>query len=491
MKRYLLGIDVGTTGTKSLLFSESGELLGQAYCPYDTKTPQVHYNEQDAQDWWRAVCKTVREACGQHAPHVAAVSLSVQGGTVVAVDENGMPISPAIVWNDARGVREKEAYLQEVGDASTMYQKSGWNLIPGQPAVAIRWMKDNQPETFQNAAHFLTVPDYISRKMTGVAAVDLSNLGINQLGDIRRGCYDEQILGFAGITEEKLAGLCRSGDVIGHLTPQAAEELGLSTDVVLVAGAHDQYAVALGAGATRAGDILVGTGTAWVVTAMEDKPAFETGLAQSVAAVPGMWGSLLSLPSGGVCLEWWRKLTERPDGTKIGYDEINREVAARKAAEDGLFFFPFAGKSSASRNFQKGTFVGLDLSHDKFHLARAIMEGVAFQAVWMMESFRSKPSAEGLKLAGGAARSEFWCQLMADIAGVPVRIPEVVDLACVGAAILAGAGSGIYEDVREGYRRLAVKERVITPDPERSKLYRQLLDRYKICAQGLQNTYDA
>ena len=492
MKQYLLGIDVGTTGTKTLLFSTDGELLGHAYRGYEMSNPQVGYSEQNAEDWWNAVCQTVREVCAdpQIGKAVAAISLSLQGGTMVAVDKDRKPVRPAMVWNDGRGSAQMEAYLREVGEAETMYQKTGWRLGRAMLAIESRWMRDNEPELFEKTAMFLSVPDYISMKMTGIPAVDMSDAGNNQFANIRAGCYDPELLEFAGITEDQLPKLVHSGDVIGNLTAEAAEALGLSTDCVLVAGAHDQYAVALGAGATKDGDILIGSGTCWVVTAIGDEPAFETGLAQSIAAVPGKWGSLLSLSSGGVCLEWWRKnLTVASDGSLLPFDVINEEVAKRKAAEDGLFFYPFSANAAPDRKFQKASFIGLDLSHDRFDIARAIMEGVAFQAIWMMESFKTKPSKEGLKLAGGASKSALWCQMVADIANLPVRIPEVADLACVGAAILAGTGCGIYSNVEEGYKCLAVRERVIQPDPARAQMYAKLYAQYKQCAGMLGAVY--
>jgi len=491
MEQYILGIDVGTTGTKTLLFSASGELLGHAYRAYETSTPQVYYSEQDPEDWWRAVCETVREVCADPAvaDSVAAISLSLQGGTVAPVDAALRAVRPAIVWNDLRCSAQKEAYLKEVGDAKSMYEMSGWQLDPQLPALQIRWMRDNEPELFARTAMFLTVPDYISMKMTGTAAVDLSDAGINQLCDIRKGCYDEKILRFAGITEAQLPKIVRSGDVIGNLTEQAAAELGLTTKAVLVAGAHDQYAVALGAGANKPGDILIGSGTAWVVTAIGDRPAFETELDQSVAATPGMWGSLASLSSGGVCLEWWRKNLAVDGGEPVSYDTVNEEVSRRRAAEDGLFFFPFSGRMNETQDFRKGTFVGLDLSHDRFDLARAVMEGVVFQTRWMLERFQTKPSADGLKLAGGASKSPLWCALAANITGLPIRIPAVADLACVGAAILAGVGCGIYRDAEEGYRALAVDEKVLQPDAQAVRRYDELYAEYKKIAGALGAVY--
>ena len=480
--KYLLGIDVGTTGTKSLLFSAEGTLLGHAYRPYPMHTPQVGWSEQNAEDWWNAVVDTVREIVTdpEVGKNVAGISLSLQGGTMVAVDKEFNQVRPAMVWNDHRCEAQHEEFLEEVGEAELMYQKTGWRLGKGLNAQEIRWMKDNEPENFEKTHMFLSVPDYVSYKMTGIPAVDLSDAGINQLANIREAAYDPQLLAFAGINEEKLPKILRSGEVIGHLTEAAAEALGLSTDCVLCAGAHDQYAVALGAGACNAGDILIGSGTCWVCTAIGDEPDFESGLAQSIAAVPGKWGTLWSLSSGGVCLEWWRRnLTVGSNGEQVPYDVINEEVAKRKAAEDGLFFYPFSGRSTLQKGFSKASFVGLDLSHDRFDIARAIMEGVAFQINWMMEAFKTKPSKEGLKLAGGASKSTLWCQMVADIANLPVRIPEVADLACVGAAILAGVGSGVYRDAEEGYNRLAVQERVLQPNPERAERYKGLFEEYK------------
>ena len=491
--KYLLGIDVGTTGTKTLLFSQEGTLLGHAYRPYPMHTPKVGWSEQNAQDWWNAVVETVREVCTdpEVQKNVAAISLSLQGGTMVAVDKALNQIRPAMVWNDHRCAEQSKAFAREVGPGDTMYKKTGWGLGTGLNALQIRWMKDNEPENYAKTHMFLSVPDYISSKMTGIAAVDLSDAGINELCDVRKAAYDPQVLAFTGITEEKLPRIVRSGDVIGNLTEEAAQALGLTTDCVLVAGAHDQYAVALGAGNCKNGDILIGSGTCWVVTAIGDEPDFESGLAQSVAAAPGKWGTLWSLSSGGVCLEWWRRnLTVDADGSQIPYDVINQEVAARKAAEDGLFFFPFSGRAGEARSFRKASFIGLDLSHDRFHMARAIMEGVAFQIVWMMEKFKAKPSRDGLKLTGGASRSEVWCQMVADIAGLPVRIPEVADMACVGAAILAGVGCGIYRDAAEGHAKLATGEKVLMPDPVRSEQYRALFSQYKRCADALGTMYN-
>lgn len=491
MDHYLLGVDVGTTGTKTLLFRSDGKLIGQSYRPYPMATPRVGWSEQDPLDWWNAVVATIRETCcdPEIAKNVRGISLSLQGGTTLAVDENFQAVRPAMVWNDNRCVEEKEAYLREVGDAITMYRKTGWKLGTGLNALQIRWMKDHEPELFTKTAMFLSVPDYISYKLTGIAGIDLSDIGINQLGNIRLGCYDPEILAFAGITEEKLPKIYRSGEVIGNLTPSAAAELGLTTDVVLSAGAHDQYAVALGAGACNAGDILIGSGTCWVITCIGDASDFDSGLSQSVSAVPGKWGSLWSLSSGGVCLEWLRRNFSMDPENALSYDMINAEAAQRRAADDGLFFYPFSGRSELTKGFHKGSFIGLDLSHDRYHMARAVMEGVAFQIVWMLDAFHTKPAEDGLILAGGASKSGLWYQIVADIANLPVRIPEVADLACVGAAVLAGVGCGVYKDSQEGYKSLAVNERVIYPDPERAKEYAALFEEYKRIAGILGDAY--
>lgn len=492
MKQYLLGLDVGTTGTKTILFTTDGQIVGQAYRSYPTHTPKVQFSEQDPQDWWDAVCQTIREVCAEEevAKNVAAISMSTQGGTMLAVDKDMNPLRPAIVWNDGRCTREYQEFIEETQDPDMLYRKTGWRAGPGAPVLQPRWMKYNEPEVFENMAMYLSVPDYISYKMTGILAADISNVGINRFADITRAEYDQELLDFAGMKKEQFPTIMPSSQLIGHLTEEGAKALGLTTDTVLVSGAHDQYAVALGAGACKAGDILIGSGTCWVVTCIGDGPDFESGLAQSVAAVPGKWGTLWSLSSGGVCLEWWRKnLTVDADGSLVPFSVINEEVAKRQAAHDGLFFYPFSGCSDLNKSFHKASFVGLDLAHDRFHIARAIMEGVAFQIVWMLDAFRTKPSQEGLKLAGGASKSELWCQMVADIANLPVRIPETADLACVGAAVMAGVGSGVYADAEDGYKRLAIPERVIYPDPQRAKEYAALLEEYKHHAKILGQVY--
>ena len=371
-----------------------------------------------------------------------------------------------------------------------MYQKTGWGLGLCLHALEVRWLRDNEPEVFEKTYKFLSVPDFVSMKMTGKCAVDFSNAGINQTVNIRKKEYDGELLKFMGVGEDKLPTLVNSGEIIGNLTKNAAEELGLSESTVLVAGAHDQYAVALGAGATKDGDILIGSGTCWVVTAISKEANFESGLAQSRSAVPGLWGSIRSLATGGVCLEWLRKNIAKSDADgEIDYDTLNREAEGLAAAEDGLFFVPFSARASKSV-FKKATFTGLDMSHNRFHLARAVMEGVAFQIMWIMESFKRRPSKDGILLSGGASKSHLWTQILADIAGEPIRISDIPDLACVGAAMLAGVGAGIYKDFDEASRKFSHNETVVNPNPEKSAVYKSLFEKYKKQADMLIEMYN-
>ena len=489
MKKYLLGTDVGTTGTKTILFSEDGTPVAHAYRGYTLSTPKVGYSEHDAEDYLSAVAETVREVCASlpEDGRVVAMSLSTQGGTLIPTDKDGTPLCRAIVWNDHRCEKERDAYLREMGDALSLYQKTGWKLGRGLPLLTARHLKENEPDLFAKTARFLTVPDFIALRLTGKCAVDLSNAGINQFADIRKKEYDGALLAFAGVKEEQLPALVPSGTVIGNLTEEGAALLGLSTDTLLVAGAHDQYAVAFGAGALEDGDILIGSGTCWVVTAIGSTPDFDSGLAQSVAATKGLWGSLASLSSGGVCLEWLRKnVAFSEDGRLIDFKTLDAEVAKRQAATDGLFFFPFSGKWEAGR-FTKAAFTGLDLSHDRFHMARAVMEGVVFQILWFMEAFKTRPGDAGIVLTGGASKSPVWAQMLADVSGLPVRTPKLPDLACVGAALLAGLGAGLYPDAESAYRRFATEVAVIPPNPEAHEAYKAALAAYKKEANALGN----
>ena len=490
MKKYLLGIDVGTTGTKSILFTDTGDIIAHAYRPYPLINQRVGESEQNPEDWWSAIVETVRKVTeGIDSSLVLSIALSTQGGTLVPVDKNGDPIRPAIVWNDARFSEEREKYLTELGDPESLYFKCGFKLGRGLPLLGIRYLKDKEPANFAATDKFLSVPSYISLRMTGRAAVDFSNAGIEELVDLRKRKYDTDLLNFAGIRENQLAELIPSGSVIGHLTRTAAEELRLSENTLLVSGAHDQYAVSLGAGSLFPGDILIGSGTCWVVTASGSEPDFDSGFSQSIAAVPELWGTLRSLSSGGVCLEWLRNnIAKGKDDAPIDYKTIDHEVDGVRAAEDGLFFFPFKG-TYGDALFNKGAFVGMDLSHGRYHLARAIMEGVVFQVLWMMEAFKTKPQKSGLKLAGGATKSEVWCQILADTSGLPVRIPEIADLACVGAAILAGLGAGIYASCDEGYAKFSISERVILPRVEMTEKLKPIFEKYKKQAAALGASY--
>ena len=494
MTNTLLGIDVGTTTTKALLMSEDGKVLASASEGYALSTPSIGLCEQNAEDWWNALVHTVRQVCAEPAlaASVRGISLSTQGGTLVPTDERFNPLANAIVWSDARCAEDREAFEKALG-ADYVYRTCGWKLGRGLPAMELRRMRLTRPELFRRAAYFLTVPDFICAKLTGQPAIDLSNAGINHLTNIREGRYDPALLDFVGVTEKKLAPHVPSCAPVGELTREAAETLGLPRGVVVSSGAHDQYAVALGAGICEAGDAVIGTGTAWVVTALADEPDFDSGFAQSLSATAGKWGSMLSISTGGVCLDWFRKQVAGRADDPLDYDALNALVAERdEPGAGGLRFYPYfngAGQPEPD-GCSKATLLGLDLSHDRGHVARAVMEGVACQIVWAARVMEKRRPFGRLFLAGGATKSPAWTQIIAEIANRPLHVAGVSELACAGAAMMAGVGCGLFADTAEAARRLAPGGHLAEPDPKRAAAYQAVFESYQSGAHALHDLYN-
>lgn len=492
MMNTVLGIDVGTTGTKTMLMDEHGKVLGLSSKGYPLYTPGIGLCEQNADDWWNAIIETVRAVCDTEdkARSVRGISLSTQGGTVVPVDKDFRPLANAIVWSDTRCSVEKRQFETIFGDY--VYRKSGWNLSSGLPLLQLFKMRNDAPDLFNKAYMFLTVPDFVAARLTGKPAVDISNAGINQFADITAGKYDSRLMDFIGISEDRLAPIGKSGSVVGKLTHEAASLLGLNDNVIASLGAHDQYAVALGVGICDAGDAVIGSGTAWVVTSLSDKPNFETRYSQSHSASENSWGTILSITTGGVCLDWFRKQVAGSEDESIDYAEVNR-MAMQNAqpGSGGLRFYPYfsgAGQPEPD-NCSKATFLGLDLSHGRGQIMHAIMEGVSFQIIWALRRLEQHSPIKRLVLTGGATKSSLWTQMLTDIADRPVYVPEVTDPACVGAAMMAGVGCGLFRDTKEAVQRLKQPETAHMPDKENAQSYKSILDSYICEARMIKNIY--
>ena len=499
----LLGLDIGTTGTKCLVTDARGRVISEAYQAYATDTPQAGYAEQDAEDWWHAVVSTVR-TCAADTPDrqaITAIGLSSQGGSLVPVDAAGLPLRKAIVWLDQRG-RKQSQYISGCLPPDYLYLTTGWNAIAGLNAVQILWLRDHEPELFYKTGRFLSTIDFIIGRLTGDPVIDPSNAGITQLFNINDRQWDKRILDLLGISPAQLPRVVESGVIVGTLSKRAAAELGLSDQVAVVSGGHDQYCAALGAGAVNEGDIVLATGTAWVALGVTDQPAFnlQTHAAQSIHTVKGKWGSIQSLSHGGICLEWLRKNLERPqaDGRRPSpepYREIDAQVMKKMAEPSNLLFYPYFNGSPAPNADagNRGAFLGLDLCHDRYDLARAIMEGVAYQAAWMLDSLLpgKSPDLNCLKLLGGATKSSVWPQMMANILNKPVLMPKVTHMACAGAAILAGLATRIYATPLDGYKNQIREETVVCPAPADAAACRISFERYKRLAGSLAAGYAA
>jgi xylulokinase len=473
---YLLGIDIGTSTAKAVLFdSDTAQTVAISKGhEYPIHKPQPDFAEQNPDDWWNAVIAAVQDVVQQAGQvEYAAISFCGQMHGGVLLDAQKQPVYPAIIWADQRSSHEVQHLVDTFG-ADEFPAITGTLPSVGFFAPTLLWLKTHRPEILAQAQHLLLPKDYIALKMTGEIHSEATDAVATALFDTRGGDWSWEIIQKMGLPEHIFPPIVASSAVVGELTSSAANELGLKAGIPVVAGSADQPAQIFGNGIVQPGKALVNVGSGGqVVVLCDSMPQTDKRLHIFNHAVPGQWYILGAILSAGLSLRWVRDVTGL-HGNADAYPILSREASATPAGAEGLLFLPYlSGERTPHMNPQaKGVFFGLSYHHARGHLARAVMEGVTFAMRQVLHiSLELGGKVETVIASGGAVESDVWRQIMADIFGLPLYQTLLTEKASVGAALLAGVGVGVYRDFAEACRPMMQYGRITEPNSEHQALY--------------------
>ncbi len=446
MSTYL-GIDVGTTAVKALVADAGGRVLSQSGMEYGYRQPRPRWAEQDAEDWWRCLKQVIGQAVCELPEPPVAVALSTQGDTMVPVDAASRPLLPARFWMDGRTGAQVERMLGELPQ-EVWRQVTGASLAEYDAAATVVWWADEEPEVFAEAARFCLVQDFLVGRMTGRYLVDASNASRTGLYDLEQRDWSERLLAVAGVGRERLSETAESGTPVGTLTAGAAAELGLPQSTLVVLGAHDQTAGAVGCGAVSPGTVMLATGTAWVVLGAADKLHIDLrGRLQTYCHATSGGIAILGAYAGGSLLRWARdNLSQLAAADAADYaDMVSEAEAAESSGHSALVFLPYfygTGPPLGQRE-ASGAIIGLALQHTRGDVYLALLRGVAAQTAAVLGAVEEVGyQVDEVRMIGGGAQSDYWAQLVADAHGDTVKLPAVSEAAAFGAAMLAAVGAG-------------------------------------------------
>lgn len=488
-----LGIDVGTSGTKTLAIREDGVILAKATEEYPLSSPKPGWSEQEPEHWWQATIRSVRSVLdvGDIAPaDVKGIGLSGQMHGSVFLDQNHEVIRPALLWNDQRTTAECREIESAAGGRDALIQLVANPALEGFTAPKILWLRNNEPANFEKTTQVLLPKDYVRFRLTGEFATEVSDASGTLLLDVKNREWSKELLGKLQLDAGLLPKVYESEEVSGELTAAAAELLGLSAGVPVVGGGGDQAAGAVGNGIVNRGAISATMGTSGVVFAHSDEVQFDpTGRVHTFChAVRGKWHVMGVVLSAGGSLQWYRNqlgATEVAVAEAMDidpYELITQQARRAPAGSEGLFFLPYltGERTPHCDPYARASWIGLSLRHGRPHLARSVMEGATYAMRDCLEIIRGMDiPVEEIRLSGGGARSDFWRQLQADIYGKEVVTINADEGPAYGVALLAAAGTGAYTDVVEACERtIDVTQR--TPcDAQTKDLYNAAFPMYQ------------
>ncbi|MDD4891650.1 MAG: xylulokinase [Phycisphaerae bacterium] len=487
----LLGIDVGTSGTKALLCTERGRVIATAMAEHPIQRPRPGWSEQRPADWWTSTVAAVRAAIrtsGRSGRQVRAVGLSGQMHGSVFLDRAGRVIRPALLWNDQRTAAQCAAIERAAGGQAALIRMVNNPALTGYTAPKILWLRDCEPRNFDRLAKVILPKDFIRLKLAGEYATDVADGSGTLLLDVRRRQWHRGLLAKLGLDADILPLLVESPDVTGVVRPAAADELGIAAGIPVVGGAGDQPAGAVGNGIVRAGVLSATIGTSGVLFAHSDRivPNAQGNLQSFCHAVPGAWCVFGCMLSAGGSLQWLRdtlwpveveRLRSRGRDPGELYPAMIDEAATAPSGSSGLVFLPYlTGERCPYADPQaRGAFVGLTARHRRGHLVRAVLEGITFGLRDQVDLTRSGGvTIRRVRTGGGGARSRFWRRMQADMFGTPVATINTSEGAAFGAAILAGVGAGVWSSVPQACAAAIREDEVVRPSRVVARVYDQL-----------------
>ena len=497
----LLGIDIGTSGSKAVLIDTAGSVLASATVEFPMFTPRPLWAEQNPADWWtatvQAVCLVLKRSAIKP-EQVAGVGLTGQMHGLVLLDARGEVLRPCIMWNDQRTGPQCAAITETIG-AQRLLELTGNPVLPGFTAPKIVWVREREPDVYNRAAHVLLPKDYVRYRLTGEYATEVSDASGSALLDVRHRRWSGEVLAALDIPADWLPKCNESPVVSGRISAEAAEETGLLPGTPVVGGAGDQAAQAVGSGIVRQGIVSVTLGTSGVVfVASEDFLLEPEGRLHAFChAMPGAWHLMGVMLAAGGSLRWLRDTLGKEEVAQAAatgadiYDLLTAQAASVPAGSEGLIFLPYlSGERSPHPDPDaRGVFFGLTLRHGKGHMMRAVLEGVAYGLRDSLELARGMGlRIEQVRASGGGSRSPLWKQILADVFDAEILTTNATEGAAFGAALLAGVGMGGYRDVAEAAERTVQVTGRTEPGPD-SAVYADYYPRYRALYPALKEQF--
>ncbi|NOY42942.1 MAG: xylulokinase [Planctomycetes bacterium] len=475
-----IGIDVGTSGTKALAINAKGKILAEASAGYPCHHPKPLWSEQDPDDWWKATVKVVRAVVKQaklKPADVAAIGLSGQMHGSVFLDRQNKVVRPAILWNDQRTGAECEEIESRAGGRKRLIKMVANPALTGFTAPKILWLRNNEPRNFERTVKVLLPKDEIRRRLTGEFATEVSDASGMLLLDVVKRKWSKSLLSKLELDADLLAQCYESEEVTGTLTRDVAKKLGLSTDCVVVGGAGDCAAGAIGNGIVRRGLISTSLGTSGVVFAHSDQPQFDPQgrLHTFCHAVRGKWHMMgVTLTAAG-SLGWFQDaLCTDAKGKTVSFSKLTAEAAKTPPGAEGLQFLPYlSGERTPHLDpHARGAFIGLTLKHARGHMVRSILEGVTYSLRDCLSIMQDLGvPVRQIRASGGGAKSPFWRQMQADVFGKPVTSMVADEGAAYGVALLAAVGAGNFKNIEEACKATVKTAELAKPSAKARKVY--------------------
>ena len=466
MQDLLIGIDCGTTAMKGVLCDAQGSELARAQHDIALLTPAPGRAEQDPQAVWQALCVVIRALTARSHGRVVALAIGAQAGSIIPTDAHAQPVHPMITFLDTRAAGIVDAWTRN-GNRDAIRYITGWGLQIGQPLMSIAWLREHHPEIFNRSEKYIGPHDDLVHRLTGRLISNASCGAQMPMIERETGQWSKAVAALAGIHTAQLPALQPSGSAIGALLPEVADHLNLPRSALVINGGQDHCCEALALGMVTPGKLMLATGTAWVITGIADSADMTRMPAQmdlNAHVVPQRWTMSTYMGGFGAIVEWW--LRGVPVAVSDRYALLEQAFKEAPAGSNGLIFLP----ESVSRPTSQ--LIGLTLKHTWHDMARAIIEGAAFEVRSNVDALRNAnfPVHE-LHMLGGAAKNAAWVQMMSDVLNVPIQGCDDAYLGAKGAAMLAGAGAGLLELHAATHQRFSVPMTTAHPNTATRSTY--------------------